>query len=135
MEEHCSGVGNTFVPSIRVRMNSPYVSLLMLMSIFRDGPPPYAVVSLTSMLAQQPYDISLHLVVPSIEANYALGNFMSTLTLSTPTNQTLMTIRRPVSTSISLRIHVMNYYSTIGSHSTKFSVEHLRIPHSRYCNS
>ncbi|KAK7694793.1 hypothetical protein QCA50_001981 [Cerrena zonata] len=62
---------------------------------YGDGPPPYAVIHLPNMLAQQPYDISLHLVVPSTDTNYALGNFMSTLTLFTPANNTLATIRRP----------------------------------------
>ncbi|KAG1825781.1 uncharacterized protein BJ212DRAFT_1316112 [Suillus subaureus] len=37
----------------------------------------------------------MHLVIPASEANFALGNFMTTLTLSTPSNRTLTSIRKP----------------------------------------
>jgi len=62
---------------------------------YGDGIPPYAEGFLPNIVPQQRYDISLHLVVPAIEANFALGNFMTTLRLSTPSNQTLTYIRRP----------------------------------------
>ena len=62
-----------------------------------DGPVPYAEVALPSVIAQQPYDISLHLVVPANEANFALGNFMASLNLMTPSNGTIATARKPVS--------------------------------------
>jgi len=62
---------------------------------FGDGPTPYAEVALSHIVAKQPYDISLHLVVPAIEPNFALGNFMTTLTLVTPTNRTLAYVRKP----------------------------------------
>ncbi|CAL1695534.1 unnamed protein product [Somion occarium] len=62
---------------------------------YGEGPPPYAVIALSNMVAKQPYDISLHLSVPATDSNYALGNFMSTLTLVTPANKTLTSIRRP----------------------------------------
>ncbi|EGO05179.1 hypothetical protein SERLA73DRAFT_174147 [Serpula lacrymans var. lacrymans S7.3] len=62
---------------------------------YGDGVPPYAEILLPYLSAQQPYDISLHLEVPATESNFALGNFMTTLTLSTPTNRTLTSIRRP----------------------------------------
>ena len=63
----------------------------------RDGLPPYAEVSLPTLNAVQPYDFTLHLDVPAIESNFHLGNFMSTLTLSTTSNKTIVTTRRPVS--------------------------------------
>lgn len=53
-------------------------------------------MTLPSLVAQQRYDISLHLTVPATESNYALGNFMTSLTLSTSSNKTLTSIRRPV---------------------------------------
>jgi hypothetical protein len=51
---------------------------------------------LSSLAPSQPYDISMHLVIPASEANFALGNFMTTLTLSTPSNRTLTSVRKPV---------------------------------------
>jgi Putative adipose-regulatory protein (Seipin) len=63
----------------------------------RDGLPPYAEIQLPSLVTQQPYAISLRLAVPATESNYALGNFMTTLTLSSSSNTTLASIRRPVS--------------------------------------
>ncbi|KAG0696024.1 putative adipose-regulatory protein-domain-containing protein [Suillus ampliporus] len=62
---------------------------------YGDGSPPYAELSLPSLVPSQPYDISMHLVIPASEANFALGNFMTTLTLSTPSNKTLTSIRKP----------------------------------------
>ncbi|KAI0721221.1 hypothetical protein C8T65DRAFT_705269 [Cerioporus squamosus] len=56
---------------------------------------PYAEVMLTNLGAQQPYDISLHLVVPANEANFALGNFMASLSLMTPSNGTIVDARKP----------------------------------------
>lgn len=63
----------------------------------REGPIPWAEVNLPSLVVQQPYDVSLQLIVPASEANIALGNFMTALTLSTPSNRTLESVRRPVS--------------------------------------
>ncbi|KAJ7786159.1 putative adipose-regulatory protein-domain-containing protein [Mycena metata] len=62
---------------------------------YGDGVPPYALATLPALVAQQRYDISLQLQVPNLDANYALGNFMTTLTLSTRSNKTLTSIRRP----------------------------------------
>ncbi|KIJ68602.1 hypothetical protein HYDPIDRAFT_106814 [Hydnomerulius pinastri MD-312] len=62
---------------------------------YGDGISPYAEIALPPLSADQPYDISLHLIVPASEPNFALGNFMATLTLSTPSNKTLTTIRKP----------------------------------------
>lgn len=62
---------------------------------YGDGVPPYAEVSLPQLSPSHPYDISLHLLVPASDANLALGNFMASLTLVTPSNKTLATVRRP----------------------------------------
>ncbi|KZT05985.1 uncharacterized protein LAESUDRAFT_654569 [Laetiporus sulphureus 93-53] len=61
---------------------------------YGDGVPPYAEVSLANMVATQPYDISLHLVVPATESNLALGNFMASLTISSPANRMLVQSRK-----------------------------------------
>ena len=61
-----------------------------------DGPSPFAELSLPPLSTAQPYDISLQLLLPATEANFALGNFMATLSLSTPSNKTLVTVSRPV---------------------------------------
>ncbi|KIL71791.1 hypothetical protein M378DRAFT_155399 [Amanita muscaria Koide BX008] len=62
---------------------------------YGDASQPYARLLLPSLVAQQRYDISVQLVVPVSESNVALGNFMTSLTLSTPANKTLITVRRP----------------------------------------
>ena len=61
-----------------------------------NGPTPYAELPLPLLSTAQPYDVSLQLVLPASEANFALGNFMATLSLSTPSNKTLVTVSRPV---------------------------------------
>lgn len=63
----------------------------------REGLMPYAAVTLPHLVVQQPYDVSLQLLVPASDANIALGNFMTALTLSTPSNKTLASVRRSVS--------------------------------------
>ncbi|KAJ7492762.1 hypothetical protein FB451DRAFT_549323 [Mycena latifolia] len=62
---------------------------------YGDGVTPYAEATLPALVAQQRYDISLQLQVPNLDATYALGNFMTTLTLSTRSNKTLVSVRRP----------------------------------------
>ncbi|KAJ7630793.1 hypothetical protein FB45DRAFT_1058735 [Roridomyces roridus] len=62
---------------------------------YGDGVSPYAEALLPPLAAQQRYDIALELKVPNIDANYALGNFMATLTLSTRSNKTIVSTRRP----------------------------------------
>jgi len=52
-------------------------------------------LSLPLLSTVQPYDVSLQLILPASEANFALGNFMATLSLSTPSNKTLVTVSRP----------------------------------------
>ncbi|PIL31563.1 hypothetical protein GSI_06265 [Ganoderma sinense ZZ0214-1] len=62
---------------------------------YGDGGIPHAELALWNVAPNQAYDISLHLVVPANEANIALGNFMATLTLSSPSNTTIADVRKP----------------------------------------
>ncbi|KAF8577892.1 hypothetical protein K439DRAFT_1363629 [Ramaria rubella] len=61
---------------------------------YGDGLTPFASSQLPPIMADQPYDIILHLVLPATESNFALGNFMTTLKLTTAYNESLITIRR-----------------------------------------
>lgn len=55
-----------------------------------DGPHPYGITSLdTSLVSQQPYDISLTLHVPRSPPNIHRGNFMLSLSLLSPTYKPL----------------------------------------------
>ncbi|KAF9566173.1 hypothetical protein CPC08DRAFT_815056 [Agrocybe pediades] len=62
---------------------------------YGDGVPPFALASLPPLNPQQLYDISVNLLLPNTESNVALGNFMTSLTLTTPANKTLVQVRRP----------------------------------------
>lgn len=73
-----------------------FVAITSAQGLNSDGLPPYGEVSIPHLRAQQPYDISAHFVVPASESNVVLGNFMTSLTLSTTSNQTLASVRRPV---------------------------------------
>lgn len=57
---------------------------------------PYAEAPLPALSPGHTYDLSLDMVVPTTEANIALGNFMATLTLTTASNKTLFSSRRSV---------------------------------------
>ena len=57
---------------------------------------PYAEAPLPALVPRHPYDLSLDLVVPTTEANIALGNFMTTLALTSTSNETLASARRSV---------------------------------------
>ncbi|KAF7306789.1 hypothetical protein MIND_00470600 [Mycena indigotica] len=61
----------------------------------RDGLPPYAHADLPPLVSKQRYDMSLDLQVPNIDSNFALGNFMAGLTLTTRSNKTIISVRRP----------------------------------------
>ena len=61
-----------------------------------DGVPPYAQLILPSLVPTQRYDVSVNLLLPASQSNLALGNFMTTLTLSTLANKTVASVRRPV---------------------------------------
>ncbi|KIY45757.1 hypothetical protein FISHEDRAFT_11426, partial [Fistulina hepatica ATCC 64428] len=62
---------------------------------YGDGSSPYAQTVITDLVARQRYDVSLSLVVPANDANIALGNFMTSLTLATTSNHTIAAARRP----------------------------------------
>ncbi|KAI1793958.1 hypothetical protein LXA43DRAFT_971602 [Ganoderma leucocontextum] len=62
---------------------------------YGDGGIPHAELGLWNVIPNQAYDISLHLVVPANEGNTALGNFMASLTLASPSNTTLVEVRKP----------------------------------------
>ncbi|KAH8120211.1 hypothetical protein DFH11DRAFT_1558906 [Phellopilus nigrolimitatus] len=62
---------------------------------YGDGGLPYSELEIASLSTHQPYDISLHLTVPARDGNYALGNFMVTLTATTYWNTTVVDVRKP----------------------------------------
>ncbi|KAJ3935488.1 MAG: hypothetical protein NXY57DRAFT_989902 [Lentinula lateritia] len=62
---------------------------------YGDAVQPYAHAVLEDLSSRQTYNIVLQLVVPSTDANFALGNFMNSLRLSTINNKTLAIVRRP----------------------------------------
>ncbi|KAL1707389.1 hypothetical protein EV121DRAFT_256036 [Schizophyllum commune] len=62
---------------------------------YGDGVQPYAQAQIPSLVSSQPYDISLHLIVPASPSNLALGNFMTELALTTLSNGTVLSVRRP----------------------------------------
>jgi hypothetical protein len=72
------------------------VILLTAFHQFSQSVTPYASAALPPIQASQPYDISLHMRLPISESNMSLGNFMATLTLVTPSNETLVTVSRSV---------------------------------------
>jgi hypothetical protein len=73
------------------------ISYLPFTNPSSDGQPPYATIPLPPLVPQQRYDIYVQLIIPAVESNYALGNFMTSLTVTTPSNQTLASVRQPVS--------------------------------------
>ncbi|THH06950.1 hypothetical protein EW145_g3728 [Phellinidium pouzarii] len=62
---------------------------------YGEGTLPHSELEISSLATNQPYDISLHLTIPATEANYAIGNFMTSLTMSTYRNTTIVDVRRP----------------------------------------
>ncbi|EJD55070.1 hypothetical protein AURDEDRAFT_155305 [Auricularia subglabra TFB-10046 SS5] len=56
---------------------------------------PHGEVFLRNLVADQAYSISFHLLVPSSPSNIELGNFMTTLLLTTASNKTVAAISRP----------------------------------------
>ncbi|KAF8167755.1 hypothetical protein B0H34DRAFT_792449 [Crassisporium funariophilum] len=62
---------------------------------YGDGVSPYAYAVIPKLTPQQRYDISVDLLVPFTESNLLVGNFMTTLALSTLSNKTLARVRRP----------------------------------------
>ncbi|KAF8807728.1 hypothetical protein BYT27DRAFT_7139033 [Phlegmacium glaucopus] len=62
---------------------------------YGDGIPPYAYAPLPKLNSRQRYDIMVDLLVPFTNSNLNLGNFMTSMTLSTSSNKTLAHVRRP----------------------------------------
>jgi len=93
-------MGVPCISAIWVRFLPVVIIPVLIPFITSDGGSPYAEISLPFLAPTQPYDISIHLVIPASEANLALGNFMATLTLSTSSNKTLTSIRKPVCPSL-----------------------------------
>jgi Putative adipose-regulatory protein (Seipin) len=75
-----------------------------------DGIPPYAYAALPKLNFRQRYDISVDLLVPFTSSNLLLGNFMTSLVLSTSSNKTLAHVRRPVC------IASLSFYDVRGAH-------------------
>ena len=116
-------------PVLAVRVSVRVVcSLLVLICVFSDGVTPYAEVVIPVVAAHQPYDISLHLNIPTTPANLELGNFMTTLTILSTNNQTVAFIRRPVTTSPSslLVIHLTTHTVTCNTSHHHAMVLHIR---------
>jgi hypothetical protein len=65
---------------------------------YGDGIPPYAYTQLPALIPQQRYHVSLVLVLPYTDSNAQLGNFMTSLTVSTLNNKTVAHVRRPAIT-------------------------------------
>ncbi|EPT03900.1 hypothetical protein FOMPIDRAFT_127752 [Fomitopsis schrenkii] len=61
---------------------------------YGDGVPPYAEFVLPDLVAGQPYDISLQLTVPASSSNLALGNFMTSLEITTPQKDDVLAFAR-----------------------------------------
>ena len=69
-----------------------------------DGVPPYAEFALPDLVVGQPYDISLQLTVPASPSNLALGNFMTSLSITTlQKDDVLAYARKPVRVPVALR--------------------------------
>ncbi|KAH8835883.1 hypothetical protein DL96DRAFT_1575951 [Flagelloscypha sp. PMI_526] len=62
---------------------------------YGDNRAPYSEVVLSSLSSKQAYDISLVLNVPPTEPNLSLGNFMTSLVLTSSSNATLAQTRVP----------------------------------------
>lgn len=106
LEKHPGCLAGSYLSTIWV---SPVFSPLTLADPdCSDAPSPYAELSLPALSTAQPYDISLRLVLPASDANFALGNFMASLSLSTPSNKTLVAVSRPVCSSPSLYISLFS---------------------------
>ncbi|KIM25437.1 hypothetical protein M408DRAFT_331190 [Serendipita vermifera MAFF 305830] len=62
---------------------------------YGESPIPAAYFEFPSLVYDQPYDITVHLSVPLTDANIALGNFMTYLTLTNAANKTVASAQRP----------------------------------------
>ncbi|KAG8753120.1 hypothetical protein FRC14_006412 [Serendipita sp. 396] len=62
---------------------------------YGESPIPIAHFQLPPLVADQAYDISVHLTVPHTDISVSLGNFMTYLNVTTPSNKTLIAARKP----------------------------------------
>jgi len=85
----------SFVAGLLVWKNVPKGWSIPVYLQYGDGGSPYADLASKNLFSNQPYDISLHLTVPASEANYGLGNFMISLTVTDYLNNTLAFVRKP----------------------------------------
>ena len=96
VEKYCGGMGDACLLAIWVCYPyCPHRSCLTTTSS-RDGASPYAITTLHPVSPSQPYDISLHLVVPTSQSNLELGNFMAALNLTTLSHTAIASARRSV---------------------------------------
>ncbi|KZW02661.1 hypothetical protein EXIGLDRAFT_759784 [Exidia glandulosa HHB12029] len=61
---------------------------------YGDGTP-HGETVLRALVADQAYNIALHMLVPASQSNYDLGNFMTSLVLSTISNKTIISASKP----------------------------------------
>lgn len=85
------------------------ISLPLTQFARSDGLPPYAEASLPIMSPVEPYDIVLHLTMPVTQANYDLGNFMTSLYLNSSKSKPLISVRKPVSRLVCSRSGVSRH--------------------------
>jgi len=117
MEKSFGRLGGSAVLTVRVRCLS-YDQLQVLRSTdsYSERIVPYAFAAIPSIQAFQPYDVSLHMRLPISDSNISLGNFMATVTLMTPSNQTLAAASRPVGLYSFVPVSVLNCYRLLYFH-------------------
>ncbi|GAA97772.1 uncharacterized protein L969DRAFT_43656 [Mixia osmundae IAM 14324] len=91
---------------------------------YGQGRPPFAIVPLKGageLASDQPYDITLDLLVPASERNIELGNFMVTVELKSADNTTILRASRPASlayeSALVRSLHALTNYKTLLSFS------------------
>jgi len=57
---------------------------------YGESTTPYGFATIKGLSTSQPYDISLHLLVPTSASNIELGNFMASIVLSSMNNKTVI---------------------------------------------
>ena len=129
LEEYRGQLGGRYLPPIWVRLVSRTMHIRSTLSaLSSDGAIPHAEIALWNVAPNQPYDISLHLVVPANEANVALGNFMASLTIVGSSNNTIAETRKPVSGLRCLYLHRI-----LRRHSTRRLFYHSILRHGLTC--
>lgn len=96
-------LGGSIVSAVWVMNFSYFLAFYRPTFSSSDGISPYAYTTLPKLNPHQRHDISVDVLVPFTSSNLLLGNFMTSLTLSTSNNITLAHVRRPVC-SVSLML-------------------------------